>query len=76
MTRNDQVLSHLLSGRTITQGEAIVLGYGTRLASTVHRLRGKGHNIVTAMKEDLNGIEYAEYSLVKRDRYGNARRAA
>jgi hypothetical protein len=76
MTRNDQVLSHLLSGRTITQGEAIVLGYGTRLASTIHRLRGKGHNIVTAMKEDLSGIEYAEYSLVQRKHSGAPRKVA
>lgn len=75
MTRYEQVLNHLTSGRSLTQGEALVLGYGTRLAATVHALKKRGHNIVTTMKEDLHGYPYAEYSLVIRGRSGNRKAA-
>lgn len=75
MTRYEQVLNHLTSGRSLTQGEALVLGYGTRLAATVHALKKRGHNIVTTMKEDLHGYPYAEYSLVIRGRNGNRKAA-
>ena len=70
-TRLEQVLAHLITGKSLTQGEAIVLGYGTRLAATVHDLRGKGHTIVTTMKEDIHGAPYAEYRLVTRRANGN-----
>lgn len=74
-TRLDQVLKHLLTGKTLTQGEGIILGYGTRVAATVHTLRQRGHNIVTTMKEDLNGFTYAEYRLVTRRPNGNRKAA-
>ncbi len=70
-SRLDQVLTHLLSGKSLTQGEGIVLGYGTRVAASVHALRDRGHNIVTTMKEDLKGFPYAEYRLVTRRANGN-----
>jgi hypothetical protein len=76
-TRMDQVLSHFARGKSLTQGEAIILGYGTRLAATINVLRARGHDIKTVMKEDLNGNPYAEYQLVTRNsRSGNIRRAA
>ncbi|WP_448955704.1 helix-turn-helix domain-containing protein [Labrys neptuniae] len=68
--RCDQVLGFLLAGKSLTQGEAIVLGFGTRLAATVHTLKGRGHTIITTMKEDSFGHPYAEYSLVKRSASG------
>lgn len=71
-----QVLAHLLSGKTITPGEAILLGYGFRLAVSVQRLREKGHNIITALKRDDHGNPYGEYSLVKRGRDGQRRSEA
>jgi hypothetical protein len=74
-TRLDQVLTHLLTGKSLTQGEGLVLGYGTRVAASVHELRRKGHNIVTTMKEDLNGFPYAEYRLVTRRANGNRKAA-
>lgn len=76
MTRYDQVLNHLLSGKTLSQGEALVLGYGTRLAATVHDLKKRGHNIVTSMKRDINGAPYADYSLVTRNSRNGNRKAA
>ena len=63
-SRQQLVLNHLLTGRSLTQGEAIILGYGTRLAAKIHRLKGKGYKIRAVMKYDINGIPYAEYSLV------------
>lgn len=74
-TRIAQVLRHLTSGKSLTQGEAIILGYGTRLAAHIHDLRGKGHTIVTTMKEDLHGFPYAEYRLVTRRANGNRKAA-
>lgn len=65
-TRKQQVLTHLLSGRTLTQGEATVLGYGTRLAARVRDLRRDGHKIVTTNKFDIHGIPYGEYRLISR----------
>lgn len=73
--RCDQLLRFLTTGRTITQGEAIVLGFGTRLAATVHDLRGAGHNVVTTMKEDCHGNSYAEYRLVTRKGNGDRKAA-
>ena len=73
--RCDQLLKFLTTGRTITQGEAIVLGFGTRLAATVHDLRGAGHNVVTSMKEDCHGNPYAEYRLVTRKANGDRKAA-
>ncbi len=76
ITRYDQVLNHLTSGRSLTQGEATVLGYGTRLAATIHDLKGRGHNITSTIKKDLNGRPYAEYRLVTRGRSGDRKAVA
>lgn len=70
------VLDHLTSGRTLTQGEAIVLGYGTRLADLVHRLKKRGHDIRCTRKTDIHGSPYGEYRLVTRDRFGKVKKAA
>lgn len=69
------VLSHLVSGKTLTQGEAILLGFGMRLAVTIDRLRGEGHKIQTTMKTDSNGHQYGEYKLVVRNRFGDRKAA-
>lgn len=73
--RCQQLLTFLLSGRSITQGEAIIIGFGTRLAATVHDLRGLGHDVKTVMKEDIHGNPYAEYRLVTRNRNGDRKAA-
>lgn len=75
LTRYDQVLNHLTSGRSLTQGEAITLGYGTRLAATIHDLKKRGHKIETVSKRDLKGIPYAEYQLRTTKRNGDRRTA-
>ena len=70
--RDSAILTHLLSGRTLTQGEAVALGYGPQpIAATIFRLRDAGHNITMVLKRDIHGIRYAEYALIKRNRFGD-----
>lgn len=70
--RNHAILNHLLTGRSLTQGEAVALGYGPQpIAATIYSLRGDGHSIITRFKRDLHGVRYAEYALVKRNTFGD-----
>lgn len=59
----DLLKEHLLSGKTITQLEAIGLYSLFRLAARVHELKKKGWNIITNEKRDANNSVYAEYYL-------------
>lgn len=72
IARDKHILSHLLSGRTLTQGESVALGYGPQpIAASVFRLKRLwGHNIEKTMKADIHGTRYAEYRLVTRNRFG------
>ena len=62
-TKIAKLRSHFLSGRSLTQLEAIGLYGAFRLAARVHELKGDGMKIITRMKEDPNGNPYAEYQL-------------
>lgn len=62
-TKIERIRQHFLSGRSLTQLEAIGLYGAFRLAARVHELKADGMKIVTKMKEDPNGSPYAEYSL-------------
>lgn len=69
-SQKDVLLKHLLAGKTITPMKAMmVYGIG-RLAARIRELREEGHNIVTALKEDERGHQYAEYRIQVRDRFG------
>jgi hypothetical protein len=61
--QSDRILQHLLSGKTITQLEAFGVYRIFRLAARIHDLKAKGHRIVTTMRKDETGKQYAEYSL-------------
>lgn len=74
-TKKAGVLALLVSGKSITQAEALVLGFGTRLADLIHRLKADGHDIVCDLKEDMHGTKYGSYRLVVRDRFGNRKAA-
>jgi len=65
MTKIDLVKKRLLKGKPITQRIAIEKFDYYRLASGVNRLRNRGMDITTAMKEK-NGVQYAEYTLTQR----------
>ncbi len=62
-TKIAKVRAHFLSGRSLTQLEAIGLYGAFRLAARVHELKEQGMKIDTLMKEDPNGNPYAEYKL-------------
>lgn len=61
MTQQDQVLKYLKKKKTITSVTAIGVFGITRLADVVFKLKKKGYDIKTEMKEGAHG-RYAEYS--------------
>ena len=64
MKQEDKVLMHLKLDGRVTPYEAFENLHITRLAAVIHRLRSKGHEIVTithTKKED--GVRWAEYRL-------------
>ena len=63
-TKIDLLREHFRSGKSITQLEAIGLYSLFRLAARVHELKAAGWHIVTSIKRDANGSEYAEYKMV------------
>lgn len=75
MNQNDIVLKHLLSGRSLTQLEAIGVYRIYRLAGRIFDLRSRGHNIICNNKVDPTGKTYGEYRLVLRGRNGDRRAA-
>jgi hypothetical protein len=63
MTQNDTLLNHMMTGRSISPLEALGL-YGVfRLAARVFELKGMGVDIQKVTKVDINGKQYAEYSI-------------
>ena len=65
-TQIEQVLLHLLSGRTITQLEALRLYGSLRLSSIIFRLRDQGYDIRTEMVTIRKGTRVARYSLAEK----------
>lgn len=63
VTKIDKIKAHLLSGRSLTQLEALGLYGAFRLAARIHDLKAQGWKIVSTIKEDPNGNPYAEYKL-------------
>ena len=62
-SKMDHLKAHLVSGKSITQLEALGL-YGLfRLAARVKELRDKGWDISTEIRNDPNGSTYAVYTL-------------
>ena len=61
MTKKQQILNHLKSGKTITSMEAIELYKVTRLAAVVHTLKKEGHQIESENVKGNNG----NYSIYK-----------
>ncbi|MBN9346630.1 MAG: helix-turn-helix domain-containing protein [Devosia sp.] len=65
-TKIEKIKAHLLSGKSLTQLEALGLYGAFRLAARVHELKAAGMKIKTTIKHDPNGNPYAEYALVTR----------
>jgi len=62
-TKISRIKAHLLSGRSLTQLEAIGLYGAFRLAARIHELKAGGMKIDTFIKHDPTGSPYAEYKL-------------
>ena len=62
-TKIDLIKEHLMTGRTLTQLEAIGLYSAFRLAARIHELKKQGWNIQKNEKRDANGSIYVEYYL-------------
>lgn len=65
-TKIAKLRAHFLSGRSLTQLEAIGLYGAYRLAARVHDLKAEGFKFDTVIKEDPMGNPYAEYKLRSR----------
>ena len=63
MSQKDKIRKHLLSGQSITAGEALLVYGCFRLAARIRELREDGVLIDAVMKRDANGKHYASYRL-------------
>ncbi len=67
MTQNNTLLKHMMTGRSISPLEALGL-YGVfRLAARMFELKSIGVDIQKVTKVDINGKQYAEYSVDSTD---------
>ena len=65
-SRTAEILAHLKREKHGITALGALGVYGVfRLASTIHRLRERGHAIVTERCFDLRGQEYGRYRLVR-----------
>jgi hypothetical protein len=60
-----KILAHLLTGKTITNNESMLVYHVSRLSDVVLKLRRAGYDIQMTMKVDGIGGKYASYKLVK-----------
>lgn len=58
-----EIAVHLTRGKHITALEALGVYKVFRLASVINKLRGRGFPIVTTMRSDERGKEYASYCI-------------
>lgn len=59
----DLVLSHLLTGKTLSGVEAAALWRCRDLPKRVSELKKKGYDILVSYKKDTTGQRYARYML-------------
>lgn len=71
MSQKDKIRKHLLSGQSITAGEALLVYGCFRLAARIRELREDGVLIDAVMKRDANGKHYANYRLSSSKREDN-----
>ena len=69
-TKQQKILNHLLSGKSITPKDAIDLYKVYRLAAVVCVLKKQGYNIITHA-EHYGETRWAKYSLMYEHKYGN-----
>jgi hypothetical protein len=64
ISKTKMILRALQRGEKLT-GKDIWIRFGVyRASSVINRLRNRGHNIITVMREGANGEQYARYEMV------------
>ena len=63
MSQKDKIKIHLLTGQSITAGEALLVYGCFRLAARIRELREDGMLIHAFIKRDANGKHYASYRI-------------
>jgi len=64
--QQQQVLQHLVTGKTITNREAFFKFEITRLGDVIFRLRRKGHLIKTELvPNQRNNAKHAKYQIIQ-----------
>jgi hypothetical protein len=58
------ILNHLLSGRSISNMESLIVYNISRLSDVILNLRRKGFAVHTDVRQDNAGHKYSRYSLV------------
>lgn len=58
------ILNHLLSGRSISNMESLIVYAIPRLSDVIMKLRRKGFAVHTDVRQDAQGHKYSRYSLV------------
>jgi helix-turn-helix protein len=62
-SQNDLLLKHLLSGKTITRYEAMLMFRVQNITARMSDLYKAGYDVKTTIRTDPNGQTYAKYSL-------------
>ena len=57
------ILNHLLSGKSISNVESLIVYNISRLSDVILKLRRKGFNVETEVRKDASGHTYSRYSL-------------
>jgi hypothetical protein len=65
-SKTSRILGEFMKGRDLTSLESIGVFGVYRLADVVFKLRKRGYPIVTELKKDPNGSEYANYRLINK----------
>ncbi len=60
-----KILAHLLTGKTLTNNESMLVYHVSRLSDVILKLRRAGYDISMTMKVDGIGGKYASYKLNK-----------
>lgn len=62
-SQSSRILAHLLKGKSISQGKCNIVYGPWRLSDIILKIRKAGFDVVTTLKKDESGHEYASYTL-------------
>lgn len=71
LTQPERIRAHLVAGKSITPGQAMLVYGISRLAAVIEVLRLEGLDIAMVLKQDEGGKKYGEYKLAAPIRIGS-----